>query len=71
MRKKLTFLGFAFALLAGSLTVHRADGAPTHPCPQCTTYPDGSQCCVSCVCNGQGIPIACTDNFCPPAGGGD
>ena len=68
MRKKMTFLGFAFALLAGSLSLQAAGN---HPCPRCTTYPDGSQCCVSCVCNGQGFPIACTDNFCPPADGGD
>jgi hypothetical protein len=39
-------------------------------CPQCTTYSDGSQCCVSCWCDGTGMPVACTNNYCPPEGGG-
>lgn len=37
-------------------------------CPQCTTYSDGSQCCVSCWCDGSGMPVACTNNYCPPPG---
>lgn len=41
-----------------------------HSCPQCTTYPDGSQCCVSCWCDGAGVPVACTQNICPPGGSG-
>lgn len=68
MRKKVLFL--VFALLLASLSVLYAGG--NHPCPQCTTYADGSQCCVSCICNAQGFVVACTDNFCPPPdGGGD
>jgi hypothetical protein len=39
-------------------------------CPQCTTYADGSQCCVSCTCDASGTPIACTDHYCPPPGEG-
>ncbi len=35
-------------------------------CPQCTTYANGSQCCVSCWCDGSGMPVACTQNICPP-----
>jgi hypothetical protein len=67
MRKKMLFL--VFALLLTSLSVLRADG--THACPRCTTYPDGSKCCVSCICDSCGIPIACTDNYCPPPDGTD
>jgi hypothetical protein len=26
---------------------------------------------VSCWCNASGIPIACTDHYCPPEGGID
>jgi hypothetical protein len=69
MRKKMLLLALALLALAGSLTGVEAAG--THSCPRCTTYPNGSQCCVSCICNGAGIPIACTNNYCPPAGGID
>ena len=41
-----------------------------YSCPQCTTYSDGSQCCVSCWCDGTGMPVACTQNYCPPPGEG-
>jgi len=70
MRKKMLFLALSLAMLAGSLSASRAVAGGTHACPICTTYADGSQCCVSCVCNSSGIPIACTNNYCPPAGGG-
>ena len=68
MRKRMLFLALALTALA-SLPLRRAEAGGTHACPRCTTYPDGSQCCVSCVCNSSGIPIACTNNYCPPAGG--
>ncbi len=69
MRKKMLFLALALAATAGSLTTSRAVAAGTHGCSFCTTYPDGSQCCRSCVCGANGIPIACTQVYCPPAGG--
>lgn len=71
MRKKMLFLALAVAAVASSLSTSRAVAAGTHACPICTTYSDGSQCCVSCVCNGSGVPIACTNNYCPPEGGTD
>jgi hypothetical protein len=64
MRKKMLFMLLALATTAGALTP-RADAATGYFCPSCTTYPDGSSCCVSCWCNGQGIPVWCTDNYCP------
>lgn len=39
-----------------------------YSCPICTTYADGSQCCVSCYCDGTGMTVACTQNYCPPPG---
>jgi hypothetical protein len=66
MRKKMLFLTLALAATASSLTAPRADASGNHACPRCTTYDDGSQCCVSCVCNSAGFPIACTQNACPP-----
>lgn len=71
MRKKMLFLVLALAATAGSLSTSRATASTTHSCTFCTTYSDGSQCCRSCVCNSSGLPIACTQNFCPPAGGVD
>ena len=71
MRKKMLFLTLALAATAASLTTPRATASTTHSCTFCTTYADGSQCCRSCVCNSSGLPIACTQNFCPPAGGVD
>jgi hypothetical protein len=70
MRKKMLFLALALTALA-ALPMRHAEAAGSTFCPHCTTYPDGSQCCVSCWCNAQGIPIACTDHYCPPAGGID
>lgn len=70
MRKKVILLVLALVALAGAWTSHpvAAAAAPTVYCPQCTYYPDGSSCCVSCWCR-NGIAIMCTDNYCPPAGG--
>lgn len=64
MRKKMLLLALSLAA-TGAALAPRAEAAGTHACPRCTTYPDGSQCCVSCVCDGRNIPIACTQNFCP------
>lgn len=69
MYKKMMLLALALVAAAASFMTPRAEASGTHACPRCTTYPDGSQCCVSCVCNSSGIPIACTNNYCPPAGG--
>ena len=70
MRKKMLLLALSLAALAGSLTASRAVAGGTHACPICTTYADGSQCCVSCTCDASGRILACTNNYCPPAGGG-
>lgn len=66
MRKKMMLLALMLVSVAG-LSSPRADAATagTHGCPICTTYPDGSSCCVSCLCDGSGRIIACTDNYCP------
>lgn len=69
MRKKMLFLAVALAAVAGSLSTARSQATGFVSCPRCTTYPDGSQCCVSCTCDGSGRVIACTNNYCPPAGG--
>lgn len=70
MRKKMLFLALALAATAASLVAPGAvSGSTTHACPRCTTYPDGSQCCVSCICDASGRILACTNNFCPPPGG--
>ncbi|HVR95053.1 MAG TPA: hypothetical protein VMW27_00455 [Thermoanaerobaculia bacterium] len=68
MRKRMLFLALALTAAAVSLPAHRAEAAGYY-CPQCVTYSNGSQCCVSCYCNGSGFPIWCTDNYCPPEGG--
>ena len=69
MRQKLLLLSLSLAAVAGSLLAPRAEAGGTHACPRCTTYADGSQCCVSCICDASGRPVACTNNFCPPPGG--
>ena len=71
MRKKMLFLVLALAAVAGSLSAPQALAGGNHACPICTTYPDGSQCCVSCICDASGRIVACTNHFCPPAGGGE
>ena len=56
MRKKMMFLAVTLALAAvGTVTVPVAEAI--HLCPpppNCVTYPDGSQCCRSCVCTASG-----------------
>jgi hypothetical protein len=69
MRKKMMFLAFALAAAAAAVTAPGAVAGGTHACPICTTYADGSQCCVSCICDASGRRLACTNNFCPPADG--
>ena len=69
MRKKMLLLALSLAALAGSLSASRAAAGGTHACPICTTYSDGSQCCVSCVCDANNHILACTDHYCPPEGG--
>jgi hypothetical protein len=64
MRRKLLLLILSLALVAGSLSTFRVEAADTHSCRFCSTQPDGTTCCRSCVCNAQGIPIACTQVFC-------
>jgi hypothetical protein len=61
MRKKMLFLALALATTA-SLTAPRAQagplgGGPYHSCPVCTTYSDGSQCCITCQCNDSGVML--------------
>ncbi|HEX4965193.1 MAG TPA: hypothetical protein VF173_30570 [Thermoanaerobaculia bacterium] len=65
MRRKLLLLTLSLALLAGSLSAFRVE-ASNHSCRFCTTQADGTQCCRSCVCNAQGLPIACTQVACLP-----
>lgn len=71
MRKKLLLLALSLAAVAGSFLAPRAEAGGTHACPICTTYSDGSQCCVSCWCDASGRILACTDHYCPPEGGID
>jgi hypothetical protein len=71
MRKKLLLLTFLLAATAASLTAPRAQafpsgGGPYHSCPMCTTYADGSQCCVPCQCGANGFPVVCSDLACAP-----
>lgn len=70
MRKKLLLLVLSLAALAGSLTAYAADDGGIHSCPICTIYSDGSQCCVPCICDSNNVPLACTNLYCPPEGGG-
>jgi hypothetical protein len=69
MRKKLLLLALSLAAVAGSFLAPRAEAVGYHSCPICTTYSDGSQCCVGCICDSSGRLVACTDNYCPPEGG--
>jgi hypothetical protein len=70
MRKKMLLLALSLAAVAAAASTSRATAGGTHSCPICTTYADGSQCCVSCICDSSGRIVACTNHFCPPAGGG-
>lgn len=67
MRKKMLLLALSLAALAGSMSASRAAAGGTHSCPICTTYADGSRCCVSCVCDANNQILACTNHYCPPA----
>ena len=69
MRKKMLLLSVAAAALIGALTVTPSSATGGVCEPICTYYSDGSQCCVSCF--GKWPNCACTDNYCPPADGGD
>lgn len=75
MRKKLLLLAFSLAATTASLMAPRVQasplggGGPYHACPMCTTYEDGSQCCVPCQCGANGVPVLCADVYCAPAGG--
>lgn len=64
MRMKMLLLALLLVSVVG-FSSPRADAAGSHACPSCTTYPDGSTCCVSCMCDGSGRIIWCTDNYCP------
>ena len=67
MRKTMMLLALLLASVAG-LSTPQANAAAGYSCPICTTYSDGSTCCVSCWCDGSGRVVACTNNYCPPAG---
>ncbi len=67
MRKKLVLLALSFAALTGALLSPRAKAGGNYSCPQCTYYPEGGKCCVSCLCDSSGQIIACTNHYCPPA----
>jgi hypothetical protein len=68
MRKKMLLLALTLAATA-SLTTPRAQagplsgGGPFHACPMCTTFSDGSQCCITCQCNDSGVTV-CPLNAC-------
>lgn len=64
MRIKMLVLALFLVSIAG-LSSPPADAVGTHSCSACTTYPDGSSCCVSCMCDSYGRVLWCTDNFCP------
>ena len=70
MHKKTLLLILSLVAVAGTFLGSFAEAGGTHACPICTTYADGSQCCVSCICDAAGHRIACTNHFCPPADGG-
>ncbi|MFL6195303.1 MAG: hypothetical protein ACJ75H_14095 [Thermoanaerobaculia bacterium] len=67
MRKKMMLLALSLAAVTGALSAPAQAGG-TYSCPRCTTYADGTKCCVSCICGSNGFPIACTNNYCAPAG---
>ena len=71
MRKKMFFLALSLAAIAGVFPASHAVADSGGSCPICTTYADGSRCCVSCWCDGSGQIVACTQNYCPPPDGGD
>jgi hypothetical protein len=64
MRKKILLLALALTSVAGALSASLIGSGGSHPCQQCTTLSNGAQCCISCVCNAAGIPLACAQNAC-------
>jgi hypothetical protein len=64
MRKRLLLLALSLIAFAASVRPGAAVSGG-YFCPSCITYPDGSQCCVSCWCDGHGNVVSCTDNYCP------
>lgn len=69
MRKKMLLLTLSLAVLAGALSTAPAAAGGSYSCPICTYYADGSSCCVPCWCQ-NGVIVACTNLYCPPAEGG-
>jgi hypothetical protein len=65
MRKKLLLLTLSLAAAAAALTTPRLQagpligGGPYHACPVCTTFEDGSQCCITCQCSADGNVYLC------------
>jgi hypothetical protein len=65
MRKKLLLLAALTLATAASLTAPQAQaallggGGPYHACPMCTTFPDGTQCCITCQCSADGNVTIC------------
>lgn len=66
MRKKMMILALLLAPIAGLSSPPADAAAGGYACPICTTYPDGSTCCVSCWCDSSGRYMACTENYCTP-----
>ena len=67
--RKMILLAAAFSLSLAAVSFSpRAQADDSYPCPQCTTYPDGSQCCVSCTCfsSGRFTISMCAENACAP-----
>ena len=67
MRKKMMMLMVAVAALIGALATGPSAAVGGVCKPHCTTYSDGSQCCVPCW--GTWPNCACTNVYCPPEGG--
>jgi hypothetical protein len=69
MRKKMLLLSLAAAALMGAFATLPSSATGGVCQPICTYYSDGSKCCVSCF--GTWPDCGCTNNYCPPADGGD
>jgi hypothetical protein len=75
MSKRLLLLAFALTATAASVLAPRAQasliggGGPYHSCPMCTSFPDGSQCCINCLCSADGNVMICPENGCASVGG--
>jgi len=72
VRKKLLLLTLCLVATAASLATPRIQasplgGGPFHSCPVCTTFEDGSQCCITCQCGVNGVPVICPEIACVPA----